>query len=61
LPQGVFKLRAEDDFHFQPAPNAKYRNVECALTKLKQIHGLPKMGFIGSETYEPEPKTKAQP
>ena len=61
LPLSVFKLRTKDDFNFQPSPNTEYRNVQCALTKLEQIHGLPRMGYISRETHTPEPQTKAQP
>ena len=59
LPRGVFKVRTGDDFRFQPSPKTRYRNVKCALTKLEQIHGLPRMGYINREAYEPEPNQKA--
>ena len=56
LPATSFKLEGVDDLHFQPAPDAKFENVTCALTELKKSPFPMKLGFVGNEVYEPEKK-----
>jgi len=38
------------EVHFDPSPNEKYQNLDCALAKLKPAHAE-KIGFIGNEVY----------
>jgi hypothetical protein len=33
----------------QPHPDEQYEDVDCALSALKHIRGLPKLGFVGNE------------
>jgi hypothetical protein len=43
-----------DVLQLQFGPNASFRNVDCALRRLKGVTGLEKMGFVGSEAYVKE-------
>jgi hypothetical protein len=51
LPPSVFELRSPDDLHFRPAPDARYEDVDCALTALKKARLPLKVGFVGNEAY----------
>jgi len=51
LPASSFKLVGLDDLHFRPPPDAKYEDVDCALSELKKSPIPVKMGFIGNEEY----------
>lgn len=56
LPSSAFKLVGVDDLHFVPPADAKYENVNCALTELKNSPFSMKLGLIGNETHQPENK-----
>ena len=50
LPPPTLKLIGEDHVQLQPAPDAKYESVDCALGKLLPKKDL-KLGFVGNEYY----------
>ena len=56
LPTSVFKLENTGEVHFQPSPDAKFENVDCAVKAAQAAHLFTKIGFVGHETYEPEKK-----
>ncbi len=51
VPASTFRLVGEDGVTFQVPPESQYRNVECALAKLKNSDL--RLGFVGNEAFEP--------
>jgi len=54
LPRSTFKLVGDEDLHVQPNADAKYEDVDCALTELQKAHLPVKLGFVGNEYYSNE-------
>jgi hypothetical protein len=53
LPAQTFNLIGDDQVQMQPAPDANYQSVDCALEKLlpkKDLH----LGFVGNEYFANE-------
>jgi len=53
LPRNTFRLIGDDHVRVQPAANANYKSVDCALGKLLPNKRL-KLGFVGNEAYSNE-------
>ena len=56
LGRSGMKLRNGDELQFQPDPSSSYESVDCALSKLKGVLGMGKMGFVGNEAFVEEKK-----
>ena len=53
LPRKTFKLVGDDQVHMRPEPDANYKSVDCALSRLGKDKAL-KLGFVGNEYYANE-------
>ena len=52
LPRSTLMVAAGDEVLMRPDAKTDYKNVDCAVEKLKRLPGLGmKMGFVGNEAY----------
>jgi hypothetical protein len=51
LPPSVFEIKPPDDLHFRPSPDARYEDVDCAISALRKANLPLKLGFVGNEAY----------
>ncbi len=56
LPASTIKMVGIDELRIRPPSDAKYENVDCMLTALREA-GIPmRMGFVGNEAFQTERK-----